>query len=134
MDELFPDLPEIKKGMPGIYKDRPYNHEIIKESTIYTPDWMSNQIYDILNQSGNLKNRILDPCIGKGSLIKPYLEDPKFQLFGIDSNPQIQEYSNLEIIKSDFLTFNSQYLKPDLILCNPPLGMDLKPSFSLLLF
>ena len=62
---------------------------------------------------------ILDPSIGRGSLIKPW-RNKKCRIIGIDIDKQSKNYCD-KFIHSKFEDVESwSYKMPDLILCNPP--------------
>jgi len=42
-----------------------------KNSTIYTPKEVSEFIFELLKDKINKEGIILDPCCGRGSLLKP---------------------------------------------------------------
>ena len=53
--------------------------KVAKESTVYTPDYLSEYIFNLINEKYDYKKKIiLDPCIGKGSLTKPFFENGSY--------------------------------------------------------
>ena len=90
-----------------------------KKSTIYTPTKVSQFLFKILSKKIK-KGFVFDPCVGKGSLLKPFIENG-YEVLGIDiedqgfANTRICNY--LEIKKNEIK-------KPDLIIMNPPFNIN----------
>ncbi len=94
-----------------------------KESTIYTPPALSHFIYDILKDKITKDMVILDPCVGGGNLIKPFV-DNQYQCIGVD--PFYQGFENT-IVKNYLETTIEDYpIKPSCIMMNPPFNIDEK--------
>lgn len=94
-----------------------------KKSTIYTPSWVSQFLYDIL--SPRIKDGcIFDPCVGEGSLLLPWKEKG-FKVLGVD----IEQTSFPELIHKNFLELSQKDLQKreiSLVIANPPFNLDFK--------
>lgn len=86
-----------------------------KKTTIYTPLNLSYFIFNKLKDFIPPHSFILDPCVGKGSLLQPW-KDAGYKTHGIDIDPN----SKANEIK-DFLYYTKWTEPiPSLIICNPP--------------
>ena len=101
-----------------------------KNSTIYTPPEVSQFIFELLNpyfNPGLTGGFIVDPCCGKGSLLRPWKQEG-YDIYGIDK--ESGDYVNKQ---TDFLTWDGWddiilrtgkkipwQLEAKLVLCNPP--------------
>lgn len=104
-------------SLPYTVKNNNY-HVNKKNSTIYTPNAVSEYLYEILHTHINPKV-ILDPSIGEGSLIRPW-RNKKRTIIGVDTDKHSKKYCD-KFIHSKFEDVESwRYKTPDLILCNPP--------------
>ena len=59
-----------------------------KKATVFTPDYVSEFLYEILHT--HIKKNsgiIIDPCVGQGSLLKPWKKDG-YEVRGIDIERQ----------------------------------------------
>lgn len=90
-----------------------------KKSTIYTPEPLANFIYEVIDEDGIDENTlIVDPCVGKGSLLKPFAEH-NFETLGIDPNgggplcTEREDYFSFEVKKND-------PQQEVIVVCNPP--------------
>jgi len=92
-----------------------------KKSDIYTPEWLSKQIYNIITDNEAIKiGWVLDPAIGMGSLTKPFKEHGS-RILGVDINPLSSEYCEDNMfICGKFEDVDKHLLTPELIICNPP--------------
>lgn len=92
-----------------------------KKATIYTPDNASRFLFHIL-QEPIPSGLILDPCVGKGSLLAPF-QNAGYEVLGIDIEHQgftpTLERNYLEIKKGELET-------PSLVIMNPPFNIDSK--------
>ena len=89
-----------------------------KNSTIYTPCAVSEYLYKVLHSHIRPKV-ILDPSIGRGSLIKPW-QDRKCKIIGVDIDKHSKKYCD-RFIHSKFEDVKTWSFKtPDLVICNPP--------------
>jgi type I restriction enzyme M protein len=100
-----------------------------KESSIFTPETICNFLADILTtfvhqQNYWGKNVILDPAIGTGNLIKPFMEMKRLRnplrFVGYDIEPM-----RLASIQTHCRDFLNSFIKNEikdiaLIICNPP--------------
>ena len=88
-----------------------------KNSTIYTPEQVSVYLYNVLSKHIQ-PEVVLDPAIGKGSLVIPWANGR--YIIGVDIDKQGKKYCNTFIHGKfeDIETWSHQ--TPDLIVCNPP--------------
>ena len=93
-----------------------------KKATVFTPDYVSEFLYDILHP--HIKNGVvIDPCVGQGSLLKPWKKEG-YKVIGIDIEEQgfprtiVKNY--LEVKRGDIKE------KPALVIMNPPFNIDAK--------
>ncbi|OHA93598.1 MAG: N-6 DNA methylase [Candidatus Zambryskibacteria bacterium RIFCSPLOWO2_02_FULL_39_69] len=98
-----------------------YKHE--KKATIFTPDYVSQFLYEIVSPHIKKDGMIIDPCVGQGSLLKPWKKDG-YSVMGIDiehqgfPNTKVKNY--LEVRKGDIKE------KISLVIMNPPFNIDIK--------
>lgn len=122
----------IHKGKENDYFEKP------KESTIYTPAFVADRICDILTQNGTMRcERILDPCIGAGALVAPFVARGLVDVVvGIDVVPSMFP---CEFTLGKYELLDRQSIKnlgePDLVIMNPPFngaeGRQLYPEIFL---
>jgi len=88
-----------------------------KNSTVYTPDYVCQFLYGIINPV--LKPKvILDPAIGKGALTNPWRQE--CHIVGVDIECNSRRYAD-EFVCSRFEDLEQWDKRlPDLVLCNPP--------------
>ena len=106
----------------------------IKNSTVYTPEILSNYLYKLISHHYDFKY-ILDPCIGQGALAKPFKKDGVI-IVGNDIDKK-GLYDHV-----DYCTFKQNYnikdfkmpslIKPDFIIMNPPFNGNGKGRKNLL--
>ena len=63
--------------------DRNNFYEEQKDSTVYTPAPVSEFLYRILSGRIDRRKTVVDPCVGAGSLLKPFRREG-FPTVGID--------------------------------------------------
>lgn len=89
-----------------------------KSSNIYTPQEVSQFIFELLKDKIPKESLILDPCSGQGSLLS-FWKEAGYPTWGIDID--LDSTANA---KTDFFTikpYQSEWnLEVNLILCNPP--------------
>ena len=91
-----------------------------KKATIYTPSGVSEFIYDLIGEKIDKSKPILDPCVGEGSLLKPFKKD-KFDVIGIDI--EAQGFPRTKV--KNYLSVKSGEIKaPSLVIMNPPFNID----------
>ena len=91
-----------------------------KDATVYTPDGVSEFLFDILSPCIN--GLVLDPCVGAGSLLRPFI-DGGYETLGIDIEDQ--GHKNTQI--KNFLAVERQDVpQPALVIANPPFNIDEK--------
>ena len=96
-----------------------------KNSTIMTPEPVSQFLFDLVKNKIDRNGVIFDPCVGQGSLLKPFVADG-FETIGIDIEPQ--GFPNT--IKRNFIAVNKgDYQRPSLVIVNPPFNIDEKTKF-----
>lgn len=95
-----------------------------KKATVYTPDYVSEFLYEILH-SHIKKSRgvIVDPCVGKGSLLKPW-KKKGYAVIGVD----IENQGFPHTIVKNYLEVRRGEIKenPSLVIMNPPFNIDAK--------
>lgn len=99
--------------------DRNNFYENEKKSTIYTPPWLSVFLCKITRPHLPKNATILDPCVGKGSLLKPWVKrGHKVVAYDLID----QGFPNT--IQKNFLNIKATNKRPSLVLLNPPFNMD----------
>lgn len=97
-------------------------YESAKNATIYTPAPVCEFLFDILNDKISNKNKVLDPCVGKGALLEPFSR-AGFETVGID----IERQGFKNTIKRNFLAVRKgSFETPALVIANPPFNIDEK--------
>lgn len=93
-----------------------------KKATIFTPDYVSEFLFDLVNKYIDKKAIVLDPCVGCGSLLKPFKKNG-FNVLGIDIEyqgfPKTIVRNYLEIKKDEIVKD-----KISLVIMNPPFNID----------
>ena len=101
--------------------DRNNFYKTQKKATIYTPQPVSEFIFDLLSEKIK-KGLIFDPCVGSGSLLKPF-KKAGYKVLGVDI--ENQGFKPLKII--NFLELKKGDIKkPVLVIVNPPFNIDKK--------
>ena len=76
-----------------------------KRATVLTPESVSQFIYQIVEGKIDRNKPVLDPCVGKGSLLKPF-KAKGYEVIGIDIEDQgfpgtkVQNYLSVKKGKS----------------------------------
>jgi type I restriction enzyme M protein len=97
-----------------------YKHE--KTATIFTPDYVSDFLYEILHRHVSKRGIVIDPCVGKGSLLKPWVRNG-YNVLAIDIKRQgypktiVRNYLEIERGEMDGV-------KASLVIMNPPFNLD----------
>ncbi len=100
--------------------DRNNFYRETKKATVHTPDFVSQFLYSIL--SPHIKGLVFDPCVGAGSLLKPFQQNG-FEVLGIDVEDQ--GFANTEVC--NYLAIEKGEIpKPGLVIANPPFNIDKK--------
>lgn len=99
-----------------------YKHE--KKATIFTPDYVSEFLYELM--SPHIKRSdgtIIDPCVGEGSLLKPWKRNG-YAVMGIDIENQGFPYTKVR----NYLEVQKEEIdkKISLVIMNPPFNIDHK--------
>lgn len=110
---------------PPVYRvDRNNFYKRQKKATIFTPDYVSDFLYAIFHSQISKRSLVIDPCVGQGSLLKPWKQNG-YNVIGIDIEyqgfPKTIVRNYLEITKGEVSD-----LKPDLVIMNPPFNIDQK--------
>ena len=98
-----------------------YKHQ--KTATIYTPAYVSEFLYDLLHPHIKRAGAVIDPCVGTGSLLKPWMRHG-YRTMGIDiehqgfPNTVVRNY--LEVQPGDIKQ------RASLVIMNPPFNIDSK--------
>ena len=96
-----------------------YKHQ--KKATIFTPDYVSEFLYSLIYKHINKNGLVLDPCVGQGSLLKPFKRNG-FNVLGIDIEnqgfPKTMVKNYLEVKKGEIKK------KVSLVIMNPPFNID----------
>jgi hypothetical protein len=95
-----------------------------KPSNIQTPLEVSQFIFELLKDKFPIQKGypILDPCYGKGNLLKPW-QKTGYPTYGVEIEGNCEDPV---VLIQDFLEWEGidvfQYkVKPQLVICNPPL-------------
>ena len=100
--------------------DRNNFYDAQKGATVYTPPGVSRFIFDLVGPKIDRTKSVLDPCVGAGSLLRPFKENG-FATIGIDIEkqgfPKTRVANYLAIQKG---TLNT----PSLVIMNPPFNID----------
>ncbi len=97
-----------------------------KKATVYTPDILSQFIFSILSPRFSKDTLILDPCVGNGSLLKPF-QSNGYKTIGVDIENQGFENTVVRNYLSLFSTLHlttADLCTPGLIIMNPPFNID----------
>ena len=96
-----------------------YKHQ--KKATIFTPDYVSEFLYSLIYKHINKTGLVLDPCVGQGSLLKPFKRNG-FNVLGID----IENQGFPKTIVKNYLEVKKGEIKKkvSLVIMNPPFNID----------
>ena len=103
--------------------DRNNFYENEKQATIFTPPEVSDFLYDILHPHIGKRGVVVDPCVGRGSLLKPWKRNG-YKALGIDIERQgfpgtiVRNYLEIQPGEID--------VKASLVIMNPPFNIDSK--------
>ncbi len=93
-----------------------------KNATIYTPSRLSRFLFNLLHDKVDPNGVVLDPCVGAGSLLKPF-KQAGFKTVGIDI--EYQDYPGTRVC--DFISLQPGDIDtPALVIANPPFNIDEK--------
>ena len=102
--------------------DRNNFYQEQKKATIQTPPSVSRFIYNLVSDKIDKKKSVLDPSVGAGALLAPFVEGG-YRVFGVDIEeqgfPQTKVKNYLAMKKGELET-------PGLIVVNPPFNIDAK--------
>ncbi len=103
--------------------DRNNFYDNQKQATVFTPDYVSEFLFDLLsNEIKPSQGTIFDPCVGQGSLLKPWYR-AGYPVCGVD----IEDQGFSETIVQNYLAIRRKDV-PDasLVIMNPPFNIDSK--------
>lgn len=104
--------------------DRNNFYQNEKKATVFTPDYVSEFLFDLLNPYFKPeKGVIFDPCVGQGSLLKPW-KNAGFRVRGVD----IEDQGFPRTIVDNYLAIDKKKAGTDvaLVIMNPPFNIDVK--------
>ena len=104
--------------------DRNNFYQNEKLATVYTPDYVSEFLFDILSPHiAKSDGVIFDPCVGRGSLLKPWKRNG-YSVQGVDV--QFQGFPNTKV--RNYLEIDRTEIakKVSLVIMNPPFNVDVK--------
>lgn len=104
--------------------DRNNFYENEKKATIQTPLYVSEFLFHIISPFiDRQKGRVLDPCVGEGSLLKPW-SGGGYRVVGVD----IEDQGFPRTILKNYLEVTRSDIREDvsLVIMNPPFNIDLK--------
>ncbi len=107
-------------GAPLSVKTNNYR-ENEKKSDIMTPLEISQFLFDLLEAKQQMT--IVDPCCGTGNLLKPWKVN--HTVMGYDVVNQVN-MSKMVYAMQNFLEIEESFLRPDLVICNPPFNRTMK--------
>ena len=96
-----------------------YKHQ--KKATIFTPAYVSDFLYSLAYKHIKKQGIILDPCVGKGSLLNPWIAGG-YKVKGID----IEHQGFPKTIVKNYLEIKKGEIKDKvrLVIMNPPFNID----------
>ena len=101
-------------------------YENDKNSSVMTPDRLSAFIFRTIHKN-IADGLIIDPCVGEGSLLKPFKENG-FQTLGID----IEDYGFPDTRIENFLSIEKgEVPTPALVIANPPFNINRETTFHI---
>ncbi len=104
--------------------DRNNFYENEKVATVFTPDYVSEFLYEILHPSiDDSDGFIFDPCVGRGSLLKPWKKNG-YDVQGVDI--EFQGFPNTKVKNYLALTKSDVSKNIALVIMNPPFNLDSK--------
>ena len=108
--------------MLKVYRvDRNNFYKNKKENIVYTPESTSEFLFSIISKKIK-KGLIFDPCVGKGSLLLPFL-NAGYEVYGLDIKDQGFKSTDLR----DYLKIKKGEIKtPSLVIMNPPFNINNK--------
>ena len=102
--------------------DRNNFYQREKRATVLTPESVSQFIYQIVEGKIDRDKPVLDPCVGKGSLLAPF-KAKGYEVIGIDIEDQGFPGTKVQ----NYLSVKKGELKePGLVIMNPPFNIDQK--------
>ena len=93
-----------------------------KDATVYTPEGVSDFIFNILHGKISKAGTVVDPCVGAGSLLYPFKRSG-FNTLGID----VEDQGYPDTITRSFIDVKpGEIAEPALVIANPPFNIDSK--------
>jgi len=102
--------------------DRNNFYQVQKNATVCTPDYVSDFLFSILHSHIKRDGLVVDPCVGEGSLLRPWQESG-WNTVGIDIERQGFPKT---IVKNYLDVKKGEIAKPALVIMNPPFNIDAK--------
>ncbi len=93
-----------------------------KPATVYTPTATSDFLFSIISPHIT-KGLVLDPCVGQGSLLMPFM-NAGYEVLGIDVEEQ--GFSGAFLRQNYLEMEKGQIPEPNLVIMNPPFNIDRK--------
>lgn len=109
--------------------DRNNFYDRQKKSTIQTPAGVSRFLFALLRDKIDKTKPVLDPCVGEGSLLRPFKRDG-FKVVGIDIEDQ--GFENTRVRNYLRMSRSDMRKRPGLVIMNPPFNIDPKTKRHLL--
>lgn len=100
--------------------DRNNFYEVQKNATVCTPPYVSDFLFSILNEHIESGGLIVDPCVGEGSLLKPWQAEG-WRTVGVDIERQGFPKT---IVKNYLEVTKGEIEQPALVIMNPPFNID----------
>ena len=102
-----------------------------KNSTVFTPQILSNYIYNIVSKHYSFKT-IFDPCIGiNGGMTNPFKNSGCY-IIGADIEEEAKNVCDIFFLQNIKQSNIPTHIKPDLIIMNPPFNGNGKGKNNLL--
>ncbi len=93
-----------------------------KRATVYTPAAVSEFIFSAIAPRIDKNKTVLDPCVGKGALLRPF-DRAGYKTLGVDV--ERQGYENTSV-KNYLAARAGDFAEPAAVLMNPPFNIDEK--------
>ena len=91
-----------------------------KNATVYTPEGVSQFIFNLINGKVSKSGKVVDPCVGAGSLLQPF-EESGYSTLGIDIEDQ--GYPGTQV-RNFIDVMPGEIDRPAMVIANPPFNID----------